>query len=161
MIKAVVYKTETGFSMKYAMLLGKKIDKPVYSYEESANNLNKNDEIIFISALYSRKLNKYKRIKKKYNLKAVIAVGMTPPSSKIEKEIIEDNNINGIPVFYLQGGIKKEKLHGMKKFMINMIEKGLKLTDKEDPLYEIIKDNKTYVSSENLKSFISWYKTQK
>lgn len=160
MIKAIIYKSNTGFSKKYAELLSKEIKLPLYSLEEK-NVLCKDDEIIFIGSIFAKNINGYKVANKQYNIKYIIAVGMSLPSDELIEEIKEINRIKINSFIYLQGGLDKTKLKGIKKIMINMISSSLQKaganTESDKIMIDMFQNGGDCVKEENLKDIIQWY----
>lgn len=137
MVKAIVYTSNTGFTKKYAEMLGKEMEVPVYEFKESKAKLNKKDEIIYMGWIMAGGIKNYEKARKIYNIKAVCPVGMSLPSEKQNNELIERHHIEE-KLFYLQGGFDKSKLKGIYKFMINSLEKMVKpqLENKQDKTSE-------------------------
>ena len=87
MIKAIVYKSNSGFTKEYALMLSKKLALPVYDIKEANKSLSKNDEIIYMGWIMAGNVQGLNKAKK-YAIKAIVAVGMTY-DDKQEKEIQE------------------------------------------------------------------------
>ena len=49
MVKAIVYESKAGHTLKYAEMLSKKLNIPFYSINESLEKLNSNEKIIFLT----------------------------------------------------------------------------------------------------------------
>ena len=165
MIKAIVYTSNSGFTKKYAEILGKSINIPVYEFKEAKKNLNKNDEIIYMGWIMAGTIKNYKKAKSRYNVKAVCPVGMSLPSKKQEKELTEKNNVTE-KLVYLQGGFDVTKLKGIYKFMMGSMEKMIKpqieskteKTPEDLEMLEMMNGPKDCVKKENLKEIIDWVK---
>ena len=114
MIKAIVYTSNTGFTKKYAEMLGIETGIPVYPLEEAKGNVKKQDEIIYMGWIMAGGIKNYEKARKSYNIKAVCCVGMSAPNKKQYKEIIEKHHIKE-KLFYLQGGYDNKKLKGIIK----------------------------------------------
>ncbi len=161
MIKAIVYTSQTGFTKKYAEMLGEEIKVPVYEFKESKQKLNKNDEIIYMGWIMAGGIKNYEKARKMYNIVIVCPVGMSLPGEKQNNDLIEKYNINE-KLFYLQGGFDKTKLNGIYKFMMNSLEKIVrpKLEKKEDKtqedkeMLEMMANGKDCVKKENLDEII-------
>jgi len=157
MINSIVYKSNTGFTEKYAKMLSEEINVPVYSLD-NINKLDKNKKIIFMGSVFANNINGYKKAITKFNIKAVIAVGMAEPSKENDKQLKETNKIES-DFFYLQGGLDKDKLKGFKKIIINLIGKSLeKKPEKDQKIINIFKNGGNFISKDNLKDIINWHK---
>ena len=73
---AIVYTSNTGFTEKYAKLLGGKLFLPVYSLEEAKGKLAAGAEIIYLGWLMAGTVKGYKPAVRRYRIRAVGAVGM-------------------------------------------------------------------------------------
>ena len=163
MIKAIVYTSNTGFTKEYAEILGNETGIPVYEFKEAAGNVNKEDEIIYMGWIMAGGIKNYTKARNKYNVKAVCAVGMTKPNEKQYNEIRERHHIEE-KLFYLQGGFNKDKLKGIHKFMMNVLEKAIrpKIENKENKtedeleMLEMMNNGKDCVKKENLTEMINW-----
>lgn len=165
MVKAIVYTSNTGFTKKYAEMLGEEIGVPVYEFKESKQKLNKKDEIIYMGWIMAGGIKNYEKAKKIHDIKAVCPVGMSVPSEKQNNELIDKYHITE-KLFYLQGGFDKTKLKGIYKFMMNSLEKIVKpqIESKQDKtpedleMLEMMVNGKDCVKKENLNEIINWLK---
>lgn len=171
MIKAVVYKSNTGFTEKYAMMLSEEISIPVVSIDKAKIILQSNDEIIYLGWIFAGMIQGYKKACKKYQVKAVCAVGMSEDTKKYVEDLHKVNGIKEKPLFYLQGGVDKAKQKGFYKFVFNMVTNML-LKNMNKKNEEEIEDDEIkavynmqhgcdFVSLENLKPVIDWYNNLK
>ena len=167
MIKAIIYTSNTGFTRKYAEMLQSETGIKAYNFEEAKQKVHKNEEIIYMGWIMAGTIKNYKKIKIMYNnIIAICAVGMGRPKENQYDYLKEKNNINGVNLFYLQGGFDKKKLKGIYKFMINSIEKILRpkleaktnKTDEEIEMLEMINKGKNCVKKENLDGIIKFLK---
>ena len=161
-MKAIVYTSSTGHTTEYAKILGEKTGLPVYALNEALKQLSNGIEIIYLGWLFANGIKGYKKAAKKYNVSAICAVGLCDTGTAIA----EVRKVNAIseetPLFTMQGGMDKTKLHGINKVMINMLTKGMdskkdRTEDDERMLY-LLKNDQNYVSEENITAFMKWYK---
>lgn len=163
MIEAIVYTSQTGFTKKYAEILAEETGVAVYNLEEGKEKVKKDAEIIYMGWIMAGGVKNYNKVKNKYQVKALCAVGMAAPSEDQYKGIVKKYNLQE-PLFYLQGGYDKTKLKGMYKFMMNSMEKVIKsaLTKKENKtpeeleMLEMMENGKDCVKKENLIDVIDW-----
>ena len=109
----------------------------------------------------------YKEAAKLYKVRAVCGVGMGQTGTQL-KEVRDKNAIpQRIPLFTLQGNFDVKKLHGVYRFMMNVMVKtaGQGLTNKsdrtpeEDDMLDMIVNGGKRVSLKNLKAVTEWYKS--
>ncbi|MGI6084871.1 MAG: hypothetical protein ACOYIF_05435 [Acetivibrionales bacterium] len=165
-MKAIVYESNTGNTKKYAEMLGQKTGLPVYEHKEASRHLGVNAEIIYMGWLFASTIKGYKKASKNYTVKAVCGVGMRRSCEEAVKDIVEKNHISDTKAFYLRGGYDSKKLHGIYKFMMNMMSKTVlkQLVNKENKTDEdlesidMINNGKSFVNEENLAPILEWFK---
>ena len=131
---AIVYTSNTGFTEKYAKLLGGKLFLPVYSLEEAKGKLAAGAEIIYLGWLMAGTVKGYKPAVRRYRIRAVGAVGMAATGTNTDQVRKSNHLPEKIPVFTLQGGYDSSRLNPVHKAMMKMVEKMFvqKLEDKLD-----------------------------
>ena len=164
-MKAIVYTSNTGFTAQYAKILGEKTGLPVYELSDAEKQIEKSTTIIYLGWLFASNVKGYKKAAKKFNIAAVCGVGLCDTGTSLEEVRKAISLPDSIPLFTLQGGIIHSKLHGINKFMINMLIKGMsakkeRSEDDERMLY-LIKNDGNYVSEENLAAVLEWYGNMK
>lgn len=117
----IVYESKTGFTEKYALMLGQRLDITPVKLKDYIPK--ENDEIIFLSWISAGQLKNLKNVKDKCKIKCVGAVGLTAGTEKDVTDLITANKLEGINVFYLRGGVDFTKLKGFIKFLMKMIVK--------------------------------------
>lgn len=164
-MKAIVFTTNTGYTEKYAGMLGQQINLPVYTLEEAKLVLEREDPIIYLGWIMASGIKGYKEAAKRFDIRMVCAVGMAPTGSQIE-EIRSKNQIPlSVEVFSLQGGFDMGKLRGVNKLMMSMMIKtvGKELSEKkarsleEEDMLDLMKNGGSRVSIQNLEEPIKWY----
>lgn len=168
MIKAIVYKSQTGHAKQYAELLGERIGLPVYEVNVATKELPRETEIIYLGWLMAGTVQGYKKAEKLFAVKAVCGVGMSGSDSQLA-DMIKSNQIpNSMPAFYLQGGFELDKLHGIYKLMMKTMKstvgKGLadkqNRTPEEDAMLDLLLHGGNLVSADNLSQVLAWYGEQ-
>lgn len=157
MVTAVVYASATGFTRRYAQLLGEKTGLPVYE-------LGKGDlpipgtEVIYLGWLMAGSVKGLNRARKKWNVRAVCAVGMGTPEMGQGEELAR--KLPGLPVFYLQGGYAPEKLTGVNKVMMGFMAKAMSKKppkdEKEAEMQAAFRDGCDFVDGANLAPVLAW-----
>lgn len=168
MINAIVFTSNSGYTKKYAELLGEKTSLPVYSAKDAKKNLKTGEEIIYLGWLMASGIKGYKAAAKKYRIAAVCGVGMGSGDGQ-SNDIKKANSLpESLPLFVLQGGFNIDKLHGIYKFMMKTVRKfALKgLSEKADKtaedldMLDLMQNGGDRVKPENLTALISWYEKQ-
>lgn len=159
---AIVYTSRSGFTKKYAEMLGEMLNLSAYSLKDSASDISRKAEIIYLGWLFANCVKDFSKARKRYNICAVCGVGLCETGENVS-EVRKTTDIPcGIPLFTLQGGFERESLKGINKLLISMIEKGLsnqkERSETDEKMLELIKHSADYTDAENLKSVIEWYR---
>ena len=160
-MKAIVYTSDTGFTKRYALMLGEKTKLPVYSLRD-CSVLKKGESVIYMGWRKANTVVGYKKAAKRFNIKAVCGVGLCP-TGELLKEVRSANRLGeSLPLFTLQGGLMHDKLKGINKFMINMLIKILSskkdATDEDKAQLQLIIKGGDYVKEENLQAVTDFIK---
>lgn len=123
MKQIVVYEGKTGFTEYYAKLIAKALGTETVSLSTiKAKTLADYDSVIFGGWIMGSNIMGLMKIRKYVTGKLYLfGVGATLPSEENTKTIIKQNNIEGLPFFYMPGGLKREKLSFLKRKMIDMV----------------------------------------
>lgn len=127
-MKAIVYKSQTGFTERYAKALAEKVGVPAYSVKEAGKHLRKGDDIFYMGWLMAGRTSGLDRFWEKYTIRGVAIVGMSPSGNGGLWEVACKNHgcsDGGAPVFYLRGGYAPEKLTGLHKLLMKPMTKSL------------------------------------
>ena len=163
-MKAIVYRSNTGHTKKYAEMLAQKSGLPAYELKEAKKVLAKGVDIIYLGWIRAGTLIGYTLAVKIWHVKAVCAVGMRVPSSNQMPDIIKKNHIESAQAFYLQGGFDRNKHHGIYKFIVIMmtrkgipaLEKKVGKTENDIAALDILKNGGDRVREENLDPILAW-----
>lgn len=153
MIKAIVYKSNTGFTQKYAELLSQEISLPCCSIDEADKQLKKGDDIIFLGCIMAGSVKGLKKAKQKFSVCAAAGVGMTEATPEYLSTLKKMNKLESTPCFYLRGGFDVDKLSGISKLILNTARSASAKKEGKPTL-----SREDYVSAENLCELIDWYK---
>ena len=82
-MNAILYTSNTGSTAQYAKLLADKTGLPVYSAEEAKSKLPARSEILYLGWLMASSIKGYKDAAKRYNIRAVCAVGMGQTGTQV------------------------------------------------------------------------------
>lgn len=120
-MKAIVYKSQTGFTERYAKVLAEKTGVPAYPLKQAGKYLRKNDEIFYMGWLMAGRTSGLDSVWQKYTVRGVAIVGMSPGGNGGLWDLACKNggfSDGGAPVFYLQGGYAPERLKGLHKLLM-------------------------------------------
>ena len=158
---AIVYTTNTGNTARYAEMLAEKLQLPLYSLDQAVKTLPKRTPVIYLGWLMAGKIKDYGKVKRRYRIVAVGAVGLGATGT-LSESLRKGNRIGEeIALFELQGGMDHAKLKGIYKTMIEtlikMLSKKKNRTPDEDAMLEMIKAGGDFVSEEKLDTLVAWY----
>ncbi|CCY46619.1 putative uncharacterized protein [Firmicutes bacterium CAG:822] len=153
MVKAIVYESKAGHTLKYAEMLSKKLNIPFYWVNESLEKLNSNEKIIFLSWICAGKIKEKNKIDNKYDIVCYGAVGAYPYSDEYLKELKVANNIDK-PLFYLRGGIDYSKLNKFQKLLVKLVGKTMKNSDEKTQI--MFKQGYDFVKKDNLEEIVKY-----
>ncbi|MGW8114434.1 hypothetical protein ACVS9P_04485 [Caproicibacterium sp. NSD3] len=164
---AIVYTSNSGFTKEYAEMMSQKTGLPVFSLTEAKGALKSGAEILYFGWLMAGSVKGYSEARQKYKIRAVCAVGMAKSGSQMD-DVKKHNHLpETLPLFTLQGGFDLNRLHGIYKFMMNAMTKGVgkklsakqnKTPDEEDML-DLMLHGGDRVSLENLTPVLNWYQS--
>ena len=159
--KAIVYTSNTGYTERYAKMLGEKTGLPVYALKEVGKKLEKGTPIIYLGWLMAGSVKGYNKAAKKYEVCAVCGVGLSDTGA-MQEDVRKAHNLPGeMPVFTVQGGMDLDKLRGINKMMIQMLTKSMTSkkdrTEGEDRMVYLLQNGGDYVSEEHLTAVLEWY----
>ncbi len=161
----IVYTTETGHTKEYAKILSDKTNLPCLSFEEAKKTLPKNTPVIYMGWLFVGTVKNYKKAKRFFNVCAVLGVGLCPTGEVIPETRKRIKLPSSIPLFTIQGGIDTNALQGIYKKMIETLTKSLEKkknrSEKDNGMLTLLNQNKSYVSEENIRTFLDWYNSSK
>ena len=129
----VIYQSHTGFTEQYAHWTASELSCPVIPLSSvTVDNLSPYDVVIFggwVRAGLVMGLEKIKTFTP--NLAAAFAVGTSPLTPQIIAEIQERNGVGTLPIFYMQGGIRFEKLGFFYAALLRMAVKYIRRQDRK------------------------------
>ena len=161
----IVYTSNTGYTEKYAKLLGEQLGLPAFSAEQ-ADSLPEGTEVLYLGWLMAGVVKGDKKAAQRFSVAAVCGVGMGPAGSQ-DSDVRKNNAIpQEVPVFTLQGGFDRTKLHGIYRFMMGVMIKvmGSSLrkkdnrTPEEDAMLEMVTNGGDFVDVRQLDGVIAWYR---
>ena len=165
---AIVYTSNTGFTKRYAEMLGAETGLPVCPLQEAGSRLSAGDDILYLGWLMAGSIKGYPKAAREYRVRAVCAVGLSLPSEKLAEGIRSKHHLGALPLFYLQGGFDMNKLHGVNRLMMQTMARTVgeslaKKTDRtpeEDEMLGMLRHGADRVRPENLAEVLAWYRSR-
>lgn len=156
-MKAIIYKSNAGHTMQYAIILSKKLNIPCYDIKEARQYLNKGDEVIYLGWVCASRICGYSKVNKIYNIKCCGAVGIYPSTTEYIETLKVGNNVSQ-ELFYMRGGIDYSKLNWLFKKVINLVGKAIKSENKpgSKELVQTLEKGASFVSEENVEDMIKY-----
>lgn len=159
MVKAVVYTSNSGYTRKYAEMLGEKLGVEAVALADAKGKVNKGDSVVYLGWLMAGSVQGLKKAIKTYDIKAVCGVGMAPPSDEERERVAKQNKMPTEDFFLLQGGFDMNKLHGLYLFMMKTMARimskaiGKKVedgvaTDMDKEMLEMVRNGKDCTTPE-------------
>ena len=159
-ITAIVYTSSTGFTRRYAQLLGEKTGLPVYDLK-GADRPAKGTAVVFLSWLCAGKLKGFQTAVKRYSVQVVCAVGMGDEETNRPQRLAPSLGFPPGPnFFYLRGGYAPERLKGLMKFLMGLMYKAVSkkppVDDAGREMLEAFQHGGDWVSAEKLDPVVAW-----
>lgn len=132
----LVYKSNTGFTKKYAQWIQEELNCPTVELKEAhISEIVKYDIVIFGGGMHATRINGIDFIKNNLELfkskhLIIFATGATPASAVEEVKKFEQANIpNGssIPFFYFESGMNYKDMKINDKMMMNCLKFALRI----------------------------------
>lgn len=120
MVSAIIYTSQTGFTQRYAELLSRDTALPVYNVADWDFLPAEGTEVVYLGWLCAGGIKGLSRVQKRFQVKAVCAVGMSPEN---DPRAVAGHNRVECPLFCIQGGYAPEKLKGMDKLVMSVVTK--------------------------------------
>ncbi len=121
----VVYKSSTGFTAQYARWIAQSLHceaKPLNQVDKSA--LSRYDTVIYGGWLMGGSISGLQKLQKLCpKPAAVFAVGAAPETASETERYRKQNKLEDIPFFYMQGGIRYEKMGLIHRVMLKTVRK--------------------------------------
>lgn len=167
----VIYKTISGFTKKYAEMIGGELGSEVISLDKvSKGKLNDYEVIIYGGSLHAVGIVGIKEMKKMIKevpdkKLVVFAVGASPQKEGLIEELRAHNFVDYQPdnVFYLRGGFDFKKLDMINKIIMFIFVNILKLKSKKSSddkgMIGAYKSPVDFTSRENITDLVNYVKS--
>lgn len=123
----VLYESATGFTKQYAEWIAEALgceSKPLK--QVTPDQCKAYDQVVFGGWVMANTISGLSKLKMICASPAgVFAVGATPSYDGIASGIEKQNQLEGIPFFYLEGGFHFDQLGFLQKLMLKMLKKAI------------------------------------
>ena len=161
--KAIIYTSNTGYTARYAQMLGEKTGLPVYDLKV-AKTLSKGTEVVYLGWLMAGKVKGYVKAARRFSVQILVGVGLGDTGAQIESVRAANRLPVTMPLFTLQGGMDHAKLRGVYRSMIDMLTKFMaKKKDRtadEEAMLALLQKGGDYVSEEHLSALLTFIEEQ-
>lgn len=131
MVSAVVYASSTGFTARYAQMIAQRAGLPACRLGDGGAP-PPGTAALYLGWLCAGGIKGLKKARRRYDLRAVCAVGMAPAQENYTAKIRRENSLEALPFFYLRGGYAPERLTGLYKLMMAPVSKMVSKAPAED-----------------------------
>ena len=97
---AIIYTSKTGHTRQYALLLGKEIGLPVYSYDEAISRLVGGSRVIYLGWIHASYVKGYSSAAKRFSVCAVCGVGLCDTGTLVPEVRKATSIPEDIPLLY-------------------------------------------------------------
>lgn len=158
----IVYSSQTGFTKQYAQWMSETLECPYKPLKEVSDAMLKNhDCIIYGGWIMGNMIMGLDKFRLKQVPSAVFAVGSIPAYDEVVRQVKEQNHMDDTPFFYLEGGIRMEKLNFIQKSMLKMLGKSLakkeNCTRQEKFMVDVLGTSFDHSSKEQIENVVRWY----
>ena len=163
----IVYRSNTGFTKEYAEMLAKAEKMKVCPLAEAQGKVGPGESVFFMGPLMAGHISGVDQAVKKFTVKGVCGVGMSPASPQVLETLSKANYVPDAPIFYLQGGWAPKKVSWLKRRMVGMAtksmrealrDKGSRRTPEEEAQYQMLVKGGSFVAFEKLEDIRKWLK---
>lgn len=159
----IVYRSSTGFTKEYAEMLAKAEKMKVCPLSEAQGKVGPGETVFFLGPLMAGHISGVDQAVKKFAVRGVCGVGMSPASQQTLDTLAKANYVPGAPIFYLQGGWAPKKVGWLKRRMVGMATRSIrealqnkKRTPEEDKQLDFLLHGGSFVAFENLEAIREW-----
>ena len=117
-ITAIVYRSNSGFTARYAGMLARAAGIPAYDLAQWGDQAPRGSRVIAMGWLCAGRIKGLSSARGRYDVRAVCAVGMAQLTPELEDKLRRDNHLGGLPLFYLRGGYRPDRIKGIYRAMM-------------------------------------------
>ena len=158
-VQQVLYTSATGFTERYAQMLGEAAALPVCR-AGGPGALAPGAAVVYLGWLCAGRVRGLRWARSRYDIRAVCAVGMAPPEQLSLSHLAEKHRLGAIPLFYLRGGYAPGRLPAGWRAMMAPMAWKVPRSPAQPPTALAMRDAFAYgadwVSREALEPVLSW-----
>lgn len=157
----IIYVSRHGYTKRYAEMAAQKLGVKAYDLKEAKKELKKGEPVIYMAGINNNRLNDLKKVSKRYDIKSVVATGMSFYRDTLP-ELIRIINMfeEGFPLFYAQGGLDPTKLTKIERFFVQMslapYNQITEPTEQDYKTVDMLSNAGDYVSEDKLYPFYAY-----
>ena len=160
--QAIVYRSNTGYTKKYAEMLSQQTGLPAYDQRTVRDTLPEGTPIVFMGWVRVGRPQGFRKAKKKYNIVAVCPVGMGLPNPMSYEEAAKRTKMDVI--FCLHGGFNLRGVRGLDKQIMRNLVKNLQnalaavpdRSESQEVMYRLAVHGGSYVDQKYIDPLIQW-----
>ena len=165
---AIIYTTNTGSTGQYAKLLAQETGLPAYSLAEAKKRVFAGAEVVYLAGSWPVRSRGVPGLRSAIRCALSAASAWDKPERRQNSVRKKSEIPANIPLFTLQGTSIVKKLHGIYRFMMEImvktVGKGLAAkkdrTPEEDDMLDMMLHGGERVKAENLSAILDWYRAQ-
>ena len=159
-VSAIIYTSNTGFTRRYAQMLGEALHLPLYRLEEAGRKVSKGAPVLYLGWLCAGGLKGFKKARRRWCVRAVCAVGMTPKDQFDSAKLAIKLGLDEPLLFYLRGGYAPAQLTGFYKLVMAPLSRAVArapaATDAERAMRDAFAHGGDWVSIGSLQPVVDW-----
>ncbi|MBO5292062.1 MAG: hypothetical protein J6B10_02650 [Lachnospiraceae bacterium] len=127
MKRLVVYQSATGFTAQYAAWIAEELSCGAKELKQvSAAEIAQCDSVIFGGWIMGGNISGLEKLRKMNPAKLIVfGVGAMSDSEQVRNSLKNQNHLEVIPFFYLEGGLAFEKMGFFPKMMLKTLHKAI------------------------------------
>lgn len=149
-MQAIVYKSNTGHTRRYAQMLAKRTGLKALTLDEALKTLPPGAEVVYLGWLFASKIRGLAKAQKRFQVRAVCGVGSGFAGEEMIRALRAANKLDGAALFYCQGGMDKSRLNPLYRALLSAMAKNLEKesprTEQQDAMLDMLKNGADLVS---------------
>lgn len=122
----VIYESQTGFTAQYAAWIAEALQGECLPLKQvTAQHLTACDRVVFGGWVMGNGIVGLEKLRAITTPAAVFAVGSSPAYEEVLAAIREQNKLGDVPLYYMEGGFRFEKLGLAQRLMLKVLKKSV------------------------------------
>lgn len=164
-IECIVYTSKAGHTRRCAEMIGEEAGIPIRELSESSDLGHA--PVMFMGGISAGKPKELSKALKTFDVRAVCMASGTVRDDYVDLLVKKNKPLSGIPVFPLRGGFELDKVHGMDRFMMQIMRRFLaravppegERTEEDEKRVRMYTVGLYCVSRENLSGVVEWLRS--